>query len=114
MSEIAAAAANHLEFRNRQIHTGRHIPYLLLLYSLALSKSLSITRPATMKEIVAESLLVHVFEISFKYRITGIASQHCHSLFSFILMFDSVFTESRVLILLSFDSEKHLVFTSGL
>jgi hypothetical protein len=30
------------------------------------------------------------------------------------LMLDSVFTESTVLILLSFDLEKHQVFTSGL
>ena len=67
-----------------------------------------------MKEIVAEAFLIHVFEISFKYRITGITSQHCYGLFSFILMFDSFFTEPRILILLSFDCEKHLVFTSGL
>ena len=67
-----------------------------------------------MKEIVAESFLIHVFEISFKLFITGIASQHCHSLFSLISMFDSVFTEPRILILLSFDCKKHLVFTSGL
>jgi hypothetical protein len=73
MNAIAADAANHLEFRNRQVHASRHIPYLLLLYSLALSKSFGITRPTTMKEIVAESFLIHVFEISFKHRITGIA-----------------------------------------
>jgi hypothetical protein len=63
----AAAAVNRLEFRHRQIYAGWHIPYLLLLYSCALSKSFSVTRPATMKEVVAESLLIHVFEISFKH-----------------------------------------------
>jgi hypothetical protein len=110
----AAAAVNRLEFRHRQIYAGWHIPYLFLFYALALSKSFSIAGPTTMKEIVAEPFLIHVFEVAFKYHITGITSQYCYSLFSFVLMLDSVFTESIILILLGFNLEEHLVFTSGL